>query len=176
MNVFGGRGHFEDVFDEPLALAPELEECCGQLVRKAEGVYPEAGVHEVVLGPDLAGILAHEAIGHTTEGDFVLGGSVAGDYRGQQVASELISLVDFAHAALGETCPVPVWVDDEGSAAEDALLIDHGVLRSFMHSKETALKLDAAPTGNARAFAFFDEPQCACATPPFSPGQAGSTT
>jgi TldD protein len=158
MRVYGGRGQFEDVFDVPDALHPEIEDLCGQLARKAEGIYPEAGVHEVVLGSALAGILAHEAIGHTTEGDLVLGGSVAGDRRGDQVASELVSLVDFAHTALGQTCPVPVWVDDEGSAAEDALIIDKGVLRSFMHSKETALKLDAAPTGNARAFAFFDEP------------------
>jgi hypothetical protein len=30
-----------------------------------------------VDGPDMAGILAHEAIGHTTEADFVLNGSVA---------------------------------------------------------------------------------------------------
>lgn len=158
MRVLGGRGQFEDVFDTPEQLFPEVEDLCGHLARKAEGIYPEAGAHEVVLGPDLAGILAHEAIGHTTEGDLVLGGSVAGENRGRQVASELVSLVDFAHTALGAICPVPVWVDDEGSAAEDALIIDKGVLRSFMHSKETALKLDAAPTGNARAFAFFDEP------------------
>jgi TldD protein len=156
--ALGGRGQFEDVFDTPDALYADIEDICGHLARKAEGIYPEAGVHEVVLGPDLTGILAHEAIGHTTEGDLVLGGSVAGENRGQQVASELVSLVDFAHTALGETCPVPMWVDDEGSAAEDALIIDRGILRSFMHNKETALKLDAAPTGNARAFAFFDEP------------------
>ncbi len=158
MRACGGRGQFEDVFGSPDALDADMEDLCGHLARKAEGVYPDAGEHEVVLGSSLTGVLAHEAIGHTTEGDLVLGGSVAGENRGRQVASELVSLVDFAHTALGETCPVPVWVDDEGTAAEDALIIDKGVLRSFMHSKETALKLDAAPTGNARAFAFFDEP------------------
>ena len=46
---------------------------------------------------DLAGILAHEAIGHTTEADLVLGGSVAGDNINSQIASPLISLVDFAN-------------------------------------------------------------------------------
>jgi TldD protein len=157
-HVYGGRGQFEDVFDAPDALFPGLEEHCEHLARKAEGVYAEAGVHDVVMGTDLAGILAHEAIGHTTEGDIVLGGSVAADHMGARAASELVTLVDFAHAAMGELCPVPVWTDDEGSAAEDVVIIDRGVLRSFMHNKETAMKLDAAPTGNARAFAFFDEP------------------
>jgi TldD protein len=158
LDVFGGRGQFEDVFDAPDALFPGLEERCERLARKAEGVYPDAGVHDVVMGPDLAGILAHEAIGHTTEGDIVLGGSVAADYKNAPAASELVTLVDFAHTAMGGPCPVPVWTDDEGSAAEDVVIIDRGVLRSYMHSKETAMKLDAAPTGNARAFAYFDEP------------------
>ncbi len=156
--VMGGGGQFEDVFDTPEALGPRLEETCEHLARKAEGVYPEAGVHDVVLGSDLAGILAHEAIGHTVEGDGVLGGSVAGDCVGQRVASELVTLVDFAHSALGRPCPLPLWVDDEGTGADDAVLIEGGVLKGFLHNKETARKLGGRPTGNARASAFHDEP------------------
>jgi TldD protein len=158
MKVFGGRGQFEDRFGEPSALAGAIDELYGHLARKAEGVHPDAGVHEALLGPDLAGILAHEAIGHTVEGDCVLGGSVAADYMGRKVASELVTLVDFAHEALGETCPVPLWTDDEGTEARDAVLIDRGVLRSYMHSKETAAKFGHEPTGNARASGFHDEP------------------
>jgi TldD protein len=135
-----------------------LDEACAKLARKAEGVYADSGVHDVVLGPDLAGILAHEAIGHTVEADLVLGGSVAGDRMDQVVASELVSIVDFAHTYRGVTCPQPVWVDDEGTPARDAVLIDRGVLRSFMHNKETARHFGAEPTGNARAWSFSDEP------------------
>jgi TldD protein len=51
----------------------------------------------VILDSDLAGVLAHEAVGHTAEADLVLGGSVAGDNLGNVVASPLVSLVDFAH-------------------------------------------------------------------------------
>ncbi|MBL8966066.1 MAG: TldD/PmbA family protein, partial [Spirochaetaceae bacterium] len=157
-DVFGGGRQFEDVFSTPEALEADLEELFGHLMRKAEGVHPEAGTHEVILGPDLAGILAHEAIGHTVEGDLVLGGSVAGDNLGKPVASALVTLVDFAHDALGKPCPVPLWTDDEGTEARDARLIVDGVLRSFMHNKETAEKLGQETTGNARAFAFSDEP------------------
>ncbi len=82
-DVIGDRGHFEDVFDRPEDLFPRIEEQCSHLAAKVEGVYPDTGLHEVILGPDLAGILAHEAIGHTTEGDLVLGGSVAGDSLGR---------------------------------------------------------------------------------------------
>lgn len=172
-DVLGGGGQFEDLFDAPEALASRIEELCTHLARKAEGVYPKAGLHDVVLGPDLAGILAHEAIGHTVEADLVLGGSVAGDCVGKQVASELVTLVDFAHTALGKPCPLPLWVDDEGTGAEDAVLIEQGVLRSFLHNKETARKLDARPTGNARASEFHDEPLVRMRNTAILPGTSG---
>jgi TldD protein len=157
-DVFGSLGQFEDVFTDPHALESDLDTLYGHLAAKVQSVYPEAGSHTVILGPDLAGILAHEAIGHTVEGDLVLGGSVAGDYMGKKVASELVTLVDFAHTSLGKTCPVPLWIDDEGTPGKDAVLIEKGILKSFMHNKETAEKLGMELTGNARAYAFSDEP------------------
>ena len=42
-------------------------------MQKSKGVHAKAGYHDVVLDADLAGILAHEAIGHTTEADLVMG-------------------------------------------------------------------------------------------------------
>jgi len=103
-------------------------------------------------------ILAHEAIGHTTEADLVLGGSVAGDNLNKQIASPLVTMVDFAHTAEGKTCPVPVYTDDEGTPAVDATIIERGILKSFMHNKETAAHFGHKPTGNARAYRFSDEP------------------
>jgi TldD protein len=157
-DIFGGRGQFEDVFSEPAALHADLEILAERLMQKAAGVYTRPGTHEVVLDSDLAGILAHEAIGHTVESDLVMGGSVAADYMDRTVASPLVTLVDFAHTALGQTCPVPIWTDDEGVEARDAVLIDKGVLRSYMHNKESAAHFNVSPTGNARAYGFYDEP------------------
>lgn len=156
--VYGGLGQFEDVFDDPEIIFPKLQKQYEHLINKSAGVYAKAGLHECILDADLAGILAHEAIGHTTEGDIVKGGSIAGDHLGDKVASELVTLVDFAHTALNEQCPVPVYVDDEGTKAEDAVIIKDGVLEQFMHNKETALYFGHAVTGNARAYGFYDEP------------------
>lgn len=156
--VFGSRGQFEDVFEKPSDLFPKIAELYGHLMKKAEGVFPDSGNKECILDADLAGILAHEAIGHTTEADLVLGGSVAGSLLDQAVSSPLVTLVDFAHTALGKTCPVPVYIDDEGTKAEDAVVIDKGVLKTFMHNKESAEHFKVRPTGNARAYQFSDEP------------------
>jgi|TARA_B100000315_G_scaffold232738_1_gene245221 TldD protein len=155
---FGGRGQFEDVFQSLDDCKREIDVLYGRLLDKKQAVKPIAGYHDVIMASDLAGILAHEAIGHTTEADIVRSGSVAGDYLGQQVASDLVSLVDFANSYEGETLPVPVYLDDEGVESEDAVLIDKGVLKSFMHNKETAEHFDMPLTGNARAFGYHDEP------------------
>jgi TldD protein len=170
VEVHGGFGQLEDTFDDPRALDGAIGEQVAHLERKAAGVHAQAGQHDLILDASLAGILAHEAIGHTTEADLVLGGSVAGDRVGQQVASELVSLTDFAHTALGQQCPVPVHVDDEGVEARDVPIIERGVLRGFMHSKETALRFDVPPTGNARAFQFSDEPLVRMRNTSFLPG------
>ncbi len=156
--VYGGLGQFEDVFADPADLFPSIDILADNLARKSKGVYTRPGTHDVVLDSDLAGILAHEAIGHTVEADGVLGGSVAADAMGRIVASPLVTLVDFANTALGQTCPVPLWTDDEGVEARDAVLIDQGVLRSYMHNKDSARHFGVEPTGNARAYGFYDEP------------------
>jgi len=157
-NRFGGFGRFDDLFSAPESLMDELDKLYESLMHKREGVYSNAGLCKCVLSPELAGILAHEAVGHTVEADIVLGGSVAAHNLDKQVASELVTMVDFAHTAFGQPCPLPVYVDDEGVIAEDVTLIENGILKSFMHSRETARHFGVKPQGNARGFLFSDEP------------------
>ena len=156
--TFGGFGRFDELFAEIGSLSEKLDELYEALMKKREGVYSTAGLCKCILHPDLAGILAHEAVGHTVEADLVRSGSVAAFNLNKQVASELVSMVDFAHTAMGETCPLPVYVDDEGVIAEDVTLIENGILKAYMHSRESARHFGVAPQGNARAFTFSDEP------------------
>ncbi len=156
--VFGGLGQFEDFFDKPEALFAEIDQIYKKVCEKSEGVYPEAGYKDVILDSKLAGILAHEAIGHTTEADLVKSGSMAKDFLGEKVASDLVTLVDFAYEYDSSVCPVPVYMDDEGTRPRDAVIIKDGVLKTFMNNKELSVDLGHEPTGNARAYAFSDEP------------------
>jgi TldD protein len=157
-DVLGGFGEIEDQF---LHLDPVLERIdalYARLREKAEGTVCEAGVHDVVLDASVAGILAHEAIGHTCEADSVLAGSVAGDHVGDLVACEKVTLGDYGGRGLDGRSNLAIHVDDEGTPCRDVTIIENGVLKGFLHSKETARLLDAEPTGNARAFTFSDEP------------------
>lgn len=154
----GGLGHIEDHFEDLTPFYEKLDRLYKRLCDKVEGVYAEAREKTVILHPDVAGMIAHEAIGHTVEADLVLGGSVAGGRIGEQVASELVSIVDFAHTFQGGPAPLPVYLDDEGVIAKDAVLIENGILKGYMHDRESAKHFGAEPCGNSRGYIFSDEP------------------
>jgi TldD protein len=156
--VVGGLGQFEDNFSDPKDLFASIDSIYQILMDKKNAVFAQPGTFDVVLDSKLAGILAHEAIGHTTEADLVINGSIAGDYLNQVVASPLVTMIDIAHTWDGILCPVPVFIDDEGTTAEDCMIIENGVLKNFMQNKESAERLGQPLTGNARAFSFSDEP------------------
>lgn len=158
MEVLSTKGQLADLDVSIAALAPKLDRLHEHLQAKRHAVPARGGLHTVVLAPELAGMLAHEAMGHPCEADLVLGGAITGDLVGQQIASELITMIDVAHTYDGEEAMVPVYADDEGTPARDAMLIDKGRLTEFMSSRETAAKLGIAPTGSARAYNPHDEP------------------
>ena len=155
---FGGYGSFDTAFADPGAYYDKVDALYERLMKKREGVYAEAGMKTIILGGMLCGMLAHEAVGHTVEADLVLGGSVAGPNLHKRVASELVSLTDFANTYNGELLPQPLYVDDEGTPAKDVKLIENGILVGYMNNRETAQHFGMEPAGNARAWQFSDEP------------------
>ncbi len=156
--IISGLGSLADLDWSVPALAPALDRLHDHLQAKRHAVAARGGEHTVVLAPDLAGMLAHEAMGHPCEADAVLSGAVTADLQGRRVASDLITMVDLAHHWNGHELMCPVYVDDEGTPAEDVTMIERGMLRQFMHSRETAARLNLAPSGNARAYGPDDEP------------------
>ena len=156
--AFGGPGSLDVALSSPEALFPRVDALYEHLMKKREGVFADAGKKTVILSGILSGILAHEAVGHTVEADLVLGGSVAGPMLNKMVASPLVSMTDFAHTAFGQPVELPVFVDDEGVLADDAELIKDGKLIGYMVNRETGRHFGMTPKGNARAYAFNDEP------------------
>ena len=156
--AFGGFGSFRDHFGRLEDLYPEIEKLHARLMDKKNGVYAEAGYKTVILGGMMGGMLAHEAVGHTVEADLVYGGSVAGPNLNKQVASGLVTMIDYAHTVDGKAAPLPVYLDDEGVPAEDAVLIKDGILVGYMNDRESAARYSVSPKGNARGWTFSDEP------------------
>ncbi len=168
----GGSGIFTENFTTPDKLFENVDALYNKLLEKRNGVWAEAGEKTVILGAELAGMLAHEAVGHTVEADLVAGGSVAAHMLGKRVASDLVNLTDFASEALGHTAPLPVYVDDEGTKAVDDVIIKDGILVGYINNRESAEKYGMEPTGNARAYSFSDEPLIRMRNTAILPGES----
>lgn len=108
---------------------------------------PKAGIYPVILDQELAGVFIHEAVGHAVEADHVLeGNSILSGKIGEQIASPLITVYD--DPSLHEYGYYPF--DDEGAQSKRTTLIRKGVLKSYIHSRETAGKL-GGESRNSRA-------------------------
>jgi TldD protein len=152
MGVFSGGGHYGlEYFKEH---SPEhIGQRAAEMARhQLEGVAPPSGEMPVVLGPAYSGVLFHEAVGHGLEADFNLKGYSAYANRvGQMVASPLCTVYDDGRR---ENLNGSINFDDEGIASRNTLLIEKGRLAGYLHSRETAAKMGAQPTGNGRRQSF----------------------
>ncbi len=157
MEAAGKTGGFGELFAlrSPEVLAEQAAKTATDLLRAR---YVDGGRKQVILAPDVVGLLVHEAIGHTVEADFVLAGSAAAGKIGTQVASPLVTLCDSGQSEYEGGAGGVVLVDDEGVPTQKVKIIEGGVLRSYLHNRETAAHFGVEPTGNARAFEFDNEP------------------
>ena len=135
-----------ELFDreDPVALAKVVGETAVALL---DAQSPKGGTFPVVLDQELAGVFVHEAVGHATEGDIILEGDSCLEGKiGQQIGSELVTVKDDPSLMRNGYYPF----DDEGSKAQETVLVENGVLKSYLNTRETAGRLGGVPR-NARA-------------------------
>jgi TldD protein len=106
------------------------------------------GEYDCICTPDVTGLIVHEAFGHGVEMDmFVKDRALAKEYIGEYVASPLVTMHDGA-AAASQTASF--FFDDEGTLAQDTVIIDHGILKQGICDAQAAMSLGVSPTGNGR--------------------------
>lgn len=126
------------------------EKCSSIAVKLLSAKPSPGGKMHAVLNPELAGVFAHEAVGHASEGDAVRDGvSVLGGKLGQQVGSPLVTIIDDPSLHFYGYEPF----DAEGVVAGPTELIKNGVVNKYMHSRETlaAVGIETGDAGHARA-------------------------
>ena len=113
-----------------------------------DAVQPPAGEVPVVLGPGVTAVLLHEAIGHGMEADFNRKKiSTYCTMIGKKVAEPFVTIIDDG------TVPGMVGsinFDDEGTPGQRTVLVENGILRSYMHDKISARHYNLPSTGNGR--------------------------
>jgi len=130
-----------------------------KVANKAVGLLkarsPPSGERQVVIHPTLCATLLHEAIGHPLEADLAMSGGGFGDRIGGLVSSKLVTIYDDGRVQNGLGY---FRYDDEGVECKRTVLIEDGILKSFMHDRTSASIAGVSSTGNAHAWDYSVEP------------------
>ncbi len=144
---WGSRGKWDE--GQLFSSAREARRKC---LDSLAALPPPSGAYTVILDNEMAGVFAHEAVGHACEGDAIQEGtSILKGRKGLGIGSELVSIWDSPEieGAFGSYS-----FDDEGMPGKAENLIRGGVLSGFLHSAESAFSLGEEPNGHARADGF----------------------
>ncbi len=144
----GGGGRYDYSYFTDEILHDYAQKAVHQALVNLDARPAPAGSMTVVLGAGWPGILLHEAIGHGLEGDFNRKGSSAfSNMIGQQVAARGITIVDDGTIANRRGS---LSMDDEGNPTNRTVLIEDGILRSYIQDTLNARLMNMPVTGNAR--------------------------
>lgn len=131
----------------------DIEEKSNEIVKNAIAMLGakqiKGGRYDIIIDPEISGVVAHESFGHGLEADQVMRDrSYLAPLKGKKIISELVSIHDNP-SMKGERGFV--FFDDEGIESRDNILVDKGVLKQFMHDRQSCVLMSSEPTGNARA-------------------------
>ncbi len=139
----GGFAFFESV--DPAVCAARSAAVALTMV---DAAYPPMGEMPVIIGRGSGGVIFHEACGHPLETTAIAkGASPFVGKLGERVAEPCVTAID--DGTLGN-----LWgslpVDDEGEPTQRTVLIEDGVLKSYMVDRMGSLKTGFARTGSGR--------------------------
>ena len=172
---YGAAGGFETIQDNnfPELLAGEVKATHTNL--KKAVAAPKEKV-DLVVAPQITGIMVHESVGHPYEADRVLGreAAQAGEsfistkMLGTRIGTPSVNIVD------DPTVPGSFGYylyDDEGVKAGERWLIRKGIITELLHNRETAAIMGTKSNGSARATGFDREPIVRMANTIVKPGE-----
>ena len=159
-----GLEMFEEVNPKDVGLR-----AARQAVTMAGAGYCPAGVMPVAIENGFGGVIFHEACGHSLEATAVAyGRSQFADKLGQQIANPKVTAIDDG------TIP-GAWgsinIDDEGHPGQKNVLIENGILKSYMIDHFNARRMGMAPTGNGRRQSYSYTPTSRMTNTYIAPGQ-----
>lgn len=110
--------------------------------------YCPSGTMPVIIDNEFGGVLFHEACGHALEASFVAKETSAfAGKMGELVASPLVTAIDDGtiRNAWGTSN-----IDDEGTPTQRNVLIENGILKSYLVDKLNGRRMNVASTGSSR--------------------------
>ena len=143
---FGGNVDFDTIISYDFnELAKEAAKSAITMLEADEMV---GGVYDVVIHNAFGGVIFHEACGHALEATSVAKNlSVFSSKLGQKIAADCVTAIDDG------TIPNE-WgsqnIDDEGNPQQKRVLIENGVLKSYMIDMRNGRRMGMEATGSSR--------------------------
>ncbi|MBI5887483.1 MAG: TldD/PmbA family protein [Deltaproteobacteria bacterium] len=110
----------------------------------------------VVISSEAGGTMIHEAVGHGLEADLAMQNlSVYSGKMGEKVASGLVTVIDDGTIPFKRGSS---FFDEEGTPTEKTVLVENGVLKSYMYDRLSAMKANTKSTGNGRRESYHHRP------------------
>jgi len=124
---------------------------------------PPKGIVDVILGPQVSGIIAHESAGHPGEADRILGREAAQAGESYLKPNDLNLKIGSKEAYVSDDPTIPnsngfYLYDDEGVPSRKRKLIEAGIIREFLHNRATAYEFKVSSNGSSRATRYDREP------------------
>jgi TldD protein len=149
-------GHRDLPFYSEEVVTKVATKAVNNALKLFDAIQPPAGEVPVVLGPGITGILLHEAIGHGMEADFNRKKiSTFSTMIGKKVAEPFVTIID---DGTNMNLAGSINMDDEGTPGKKTVLVENGILTSYLHDKISAKHYGVEPTGNGRRQDFQNYP------------------
>ena len=156
MGSSGGGGRYDYGYFSDAMISRYVGEAVHAALVNLDARPAPAGTMTVVVGPGWPGVLLHEAVGHGLEGDFNRkGSSTFSGMLGEQVAARGITVVDDGTITDRRGS---LNVDDEGTPTQHTVLIEDGMLKSYLQDIMNARLMKMSLTGNARRESYANLP------------------
>lgn len=132
------------------SLGSGFAEDCGERARALlDAKAAPSGEMTVIMDPLLVGTFVHEALGHMAEADHIVNhDSVLEGKLGAQIGSPLVTIAEDKTLEGGYGTR---GFDRDGAESERTVVIENGVLKNYLHSRNSAGKLGARSTANCWA-------------------------
>ena len=142
-----GRNQGMEMFDD-FDVVPFAKQVAHDAVEMLHAEPMQGGEIPVVINNGFGGVILHEACVHGLEATSVAKGmSVFCNKLGQKVASDIVNAVD-------DGTNLNAWgsinVDDEGTPSKCNVLIENGILKSYLVDKRNSKKMNHPITGSSR--------------------------
>ena len=138
-----------------------------QAVSLLDAVPAPSGKFDAIFDPSLSGVFAHEAFGHASEADAVITGtSVLGGKLSEKIGSDLVTIVDDPTL---DSYGFMAY-DDEGVQTKRKVLMEKGIMKSYLMDIETGSRLGHGSNGSARSQRYDSPPIVRMSNTFFVPG------